>query len=62
MVMVKKQQKVGASSGNTDKLKASNIPASVLRIGTWEIPFNLCDRKGYVVVEHPITQVMVPEL
>ncbi|KAL2478997.1 hypothetical protein Fot_48011 [Forsythia ovata] len=32
----KKEQKGGASSGSSDKLKASNFPASVLRIGTWE--------------------------
>ncbi|CAA3010921.1 Hypothetical predicted protein [Olea europaea subsp. europaea] len=32
----KKELKGGASSGSTDKLKASNFPASVLRIGTWE--------------------------
>ncbi|KAH7867104.1 hypothetical protein Vadar_028868 [Vaccinium darrowii] len=33
---VKKEHKGGAASGSTDKLKASNFPASFLRIGTWE--------------------------
>lgn len=36
----KKELKGGASSGSTDKLKASNFPASVLRIGTWEVYLN----------------------
>lgn len=31
----KKEQK--GSSGTVEKLKASNFPASVLRIGTWEV-------------------------
>ncbi|XP_043704793.1 uncharacterized protein LOC122654656 isoform X2 [Telopea speciosissima] len=32
----KKDGKGAAAPGNTDKLKASNFPASLLRIGTWE--------------------------
>jgi hypothetical protein len=32
----KKEHKGSAASGSTDKLKASNFPASFLRIGTWE--------------------------
>lgn len=32
----KKESKVVALSGPTDKLKASNFPASLLKIGTWE--------------------------
>ncbi|KAJ1410321.1 hypothetical protein SESBI_22058 [Sesbania bispinosa] len=31
-----KESRVGAVSGTTDKLKASNFPASLLRIGSWE--------------------------
>lgn len=34
--VVKKESKVTAASGTTDKLKASNFPASLLRIGHWE--------------------------
>ncbi|KAL7162072.1 hypothetical protein ACSBR2_042530 [Camellia fascicularis] len=33
---VKKEHKVTSASSATDKLKASNFPASFLRIGTWE--------------------------
>ncbi|KAJ7979576.1 ATP-dependent DNA helicase [Quillaja saponaria] len=33
---VKKESRVAAASGNTDKLKALNFPASLLRIGCWE--------------------------
>nr|DAD27494.1 TPA_asm: hypothetical protein HUJ06_028962 [Nelumbo nucifera] len=32
----KRKDSKGAVSGATDKLKASNFPASLLRIGTWE--------------------------
>nr|DAD45433.1 TPA_asm: hypothetical protein HUJ06_003663 [Nelumbo nucifera] len=32
----KKMDSKGPASGATDKLKASNFPASLLRIGTWE--------------------------
>lgn len=35
--MAKKESKVTAISGTTDKLKASNFPASLLRIGSWEV-------------------------
>ncbi|KAF2310156.1 hypothetical protein GH714_006923 [Hevea brasiliensis] len=31
-----KESKTTAASGGTDKLKASNFPASILRIGSWE--------------------------
>lgn len=31
------QHKASSSSGTIDKLKASNFPASFLRIGTWEV-------------------------
>ncbi|CAA2935191.1 Probable small nuclear ribonucleoprotein G [Olea europaea subsp. europaea] len=31
-----KREQRGGASGSTDKLKASNFPASILRIGTWE--------------------------
>lgn len=35
---VKKESKdTAGSSGSTDKLKASNFPASILRIGRWEV-------------------------
>ena len=34
---VKKESKITAASGTTDKLKASNFPASILRIGSWEV-------------------------
>ncbi|KAF5469413.1 hypothetical protein F2P56_013491 [Juglans regia] len=34
--MAKKESKVTAVSGTADKLKASNFPASLLRIGSWE--------------------------
>ncbi|KAG6627930.1 hypothetical protein CIPAW_15G164400 [Carya illinoinensis] len=34
--MAKTESKVTAVSGTTDKLKASNFPASLLRIGNWE--------------------------
>lgn len=34
---VKKEQKGGASTSSNDKLKASNFPATILRIGTWEV-------------------------
>ena len=33
----KKENKGTSGSGPTDKLKASNFPASFLRIGTWEV-------------------------
>lgn len=33
----KKDLKSTAMSGTTDKLKASNFPASLLRIGSWEV-------------------------
>lgn len=33
----KKDQKGTSSSGTSEKLKASNFPASILRIGTWEV-------------------------
>lgn len=33
----KKNHKGAAGSGATDKLKAMNFPASLLRIGTWEV-------------------------
>lgn len=32
-----KDAKSNASSGTTDKMKASNFPASFLRIGRWEV-------------------------
>lgn len=36
--VVKKESKAtAASSSSTDKLKASNFPASILRIGRWEV-------------------------
>lgn len=34
---VKKETNTTAASGITDKLKASNFPASILRIGNWEV-------------------------
>lgn len=34
---VKKESKTTIASGTTDKLKASNFPASILRIGSWEV-------------------------
>lgn len=34
---VKKESKATAAVGTTDKLKASNFPASLLRIGGWEV-------------------------
>lgn len=34
---VKKEIKGNAAVGATDKLKASNFPASMLRIGNWEV-------------------------
>lgn len=33
----KKNIKGSAVSGNPDKLKASNFPASILKIGTWQV-------------------------
>lgn len=33
----KKDQKGTGPSGSSEKLKASNFPASILRIGTWEV-------------------------
>jgi len=33
----KTEAKGSATSGGTDKLKASNFPASLLRIGSWEV-------------------------
>lgn len=36
-VEAKKEIKGTALSGPTDKLKASNFPASLLRIGSWEV-------------------------
>lgn len=35
----KKDSKAGTAS--VDKLKASNFPGSVLKIGTWEVHFDL---------------------
>lgn len=37
----KKSQRASAISSAMDKLKASNFPASVLQIGTWEVYLNL---------------------
>lgn len=34
---VKKESKGAAVSGAGDKLKASNFPASLLKIGSWEV-------------------------
>ena len=34
---VKKEQKGVAASNSNDKLKASNFPATLLKIGTWEV-------------------------
>lgn len=34
---VKKESKSAPASGSMDKLKASNFPASILRIGSWEV-------------------------
>ena len=34
---VKKEHKATGTSAAADKLKASNFPASFLRIGTWEV-------------------------
>lgn len=36
----KKESKAGAASG--DKLKASNFPGSILKIGTWEVDCCTC--------------------
>lgn len=33
----KKNLKGSAMAGNPDKLKASNFPASILKIGTWQV-------------------------
>lgn len=33
----KKSHKGSAISGSMDKLKASNFPASILQIGSWEV-------------------------
>lgn len=41
-LVVKKESKITAASGTTDKLKASNFPASILRIGCWEVFVILC--------------------
>ena len=35
--VVKKESKGAALSSATDKLKASNFPASLLKIGGWEV-------------------------
>lgn len=35
----KKDSKGVSVSGVRDKLKASNFPASILRIGSWEVSF-----------------------
>lgn len=35
----KKDGKGGVSAATGDKLKASNFPASLLRIGSWEVGF-----------------------
>ena len=34
---VKKENKANAPVGAVDKLKASNFPASILKIGSWEV-------------------------
>lgn len=34
---IKKENKGSATGGSMDKLKASNFPASLLRIGCWEV-------------------------
>lgn len=36
---IKKDVKASAGTGTFDKLKASNFPASLLRIGQWEVSF-----------------------
>ena len=39
--VVKKESKGAALSSATDKLKASNFPASLLKIGGWEVSYLL---------------------
>lgn len=34
---IKKESKSTTATSGTDKLKASNFPASLLRIGDWEV-------------------------
>lgn len=34
---LKKESRGAAASGSVEKLKASNFPASLLRIGSWEV-------------------------
>lgn len=34
---VKKESQGAAASGSVEKLKASNFPATLLRIGSWEV-------------------------
>lgn len=36
----KKEVKTSTGLSTTDKLKASNFPASLLRIGCWEVSFH----------------------
>lgn len=62
---VKKEHKGGAASGSTDKLKASNFPASFLRIGTWEVLLRLVSNNLYawnVMVNSPLILCCQPDI
>jgi hypothetical protein len=59
----KKESKTAAASSSIDKLKASNFPASILRIGSWEVTndfvFSVCIIVVVVILVHGLLRVCV---
>jgi hypothetical protein len=45
-----KESKTAAASSSIDKLKASNFPASILRIGSWEVTNDFVSSVCIIVV------------
>ena len=58
-----KESKTAAASSSIDKLKASNFPASILRIGSWEVTnvfvFSVCIIVVVVILAHGLLRVCV---
>jgi hypothetical protein len=59
----KKESKTAAASSSIDKLKASNFPASILRIGSWEVTndfvSSVCIIVVVVILVHGLLRVCV---
>ena len=57
--VVKKESKGAALSSATDKLKASNFPASLLKIGGWEVSYLLLCYFSLGGWEHRIEKIFL---